>query len=72
MVDENLKTLNNAENKPPARCSECDREMEHYITFTSPSNEDKNICWQCVDRGEKGFNAKRDFRRSSRWGTIPR
>jgi hypothetical protein len=72
MINENLKTSNNKEDKAPVRCAECDREMEHYITFTNPSNEDKNICWQCVDRQEKGFNAKRDFRRSSRTGVIPR
>ena len=72
MADENLKTLNNVEDKAPVRCAKCDREMGHYITFTNPSNEDENICWQCVDRQEKGFNAKRDFRRDSRNGVIPR
>ena len=58
--------------KPPVRCSECDREMEHYNIFLSPTNEEKNICWQCLQRNEKGFFAKRDFRRSSRGGVIPR
>lgn len=58
--------------KTPVRCAECDREMEHYNTFISPSNEIKNVCWECLQREEKGFFAKRDFRRSSRRGVIPR
>ena len=35
--------------KQPAKCSECDREMEHYNTFLSPTNEEK-IIW-CVKIG---------------------
>ena len=58
--------------KPPARCSECDREMDHYNTFLSPTNEERVICWECTEREEKGFNAKRDFRRDARSGIIPR
>lgn len=54
------------------RCSECDREMTHYNNFLSPTNEVRNICWQCLQREEKGFFAKRDFHRSSRRGVIPR
>jgi len=54
------------------RCSECDREMTHYNNFLSPTNEVKNVCWECLQREEKGFNAKRDFHRSSRRGVIPR
>ena len=54
------------------RCSECDREMTHYNNFLSPTNEVKNVCWQCLQREEKGFNTKRDFHRSSRRGIIPR
>ena len=71
-VDKNLITQNNVEEKLPVRCAECDRIMEHYITFTSPTNEDRNVCWQCTDREEKGFNAKRGFRREARHGDIPR
>ena len=56
----------------PVRCSECDREMDHYNTFVSPTNEETVVCWQCLARSEKGFNAKRDFRRDSRTGVIPR
>jgi hypothetical protein len=63
-------TLNNTENKSPVRCTECDREMEHYITFTSPENEQTNICWECYDRAEKGFNTKRDWQRSARQKQI--
>jgi hypothetical protein len=58
--------------KPPARCSECDRMMEHYNEYTSPINERKIICWECQMRDEKNFFAKRDFRRRSRRGVIPR
>lgn len=68
-----IELNNNAEGgKQPARCSECDREMEHYITFTSPTNEQKVICWECYDREEKGFNAKRGWRREARGRDIPR
>ncbi len=58
--------------KPVERCSSCDREVTHYNTFLSPTNERKIICWECRSRDEKGFNAKRDFRRGSRFGYIPR
>jgi len=56
-------TLNNTDNKPVMRCFECDREMEHFITFTSSTNEEKDVCWECYDRAEKGFNTKRDWQR---------
>lgn len=55
-----------------ARCSECDREMEHYNVFISPINDAKIVCWECQMRDEKNFFAKRDFQRSSRRGVIPR
>ena len=58
--------------KPNMRCSECDRETVHYNTFLSPTNELRIVCWECLERAEKGFNAKRDFRRDSRSGVIPR
>lgn len=58
--------------KQSARCSECDREMDHYNTFLSPNNEEKIICWECLQREEKGFNTKRGFRREGRHGDIPR
>ena len=57
---------------PPARCTECDRVMEHYNTFVMPDNETRVVCWECLQRQEKGFNAKRDFQRDSRRGVIPR
>lgn len=63
-------TLNNVDDKAPVRCVECDREMEHYITFTSPTNEEQNICWECYDRQEKGFNTKRDWKRTARQKQI--
>jgi DNA-directed RNA polymerase subunit N (RpoN/RPB10) len=53
-------------NKLPVRCTKCDREMSHYNTFTSAINEETNVCWECTDRDEKGFNTKRDWRRSPR------
>ena len=67
MIETNL---NHTDGKAPVRCVECDREMEHYITFTSPTNEDQNICWECYDRSEKGFNTKRDWKRSARQKQI--
>ena len=59
-------------NRAPVRCEECDREMEHYNTFVTPTNERRNICWECLSRQEKGFFAHRDFRRGARNGNIPR
>ena len=58
--------------RPVARCSECDREVTHYNEWITPSNEKRVICWECLSRTEKGFNAKRDFRRGARTGVIPR
>lgn len=58
--------------KPTARCSECDSEVEHYNTFLSPTNQHRIVCWECTERDEKGFNAKRNFHRDSRSGVIPR
>lgn len=58
--------------KPTVRCSECDREVVYFNTFLSPTNIESTVCWQCLARKEKGFNAKRDFRRVSRSGVIPR
>lgn len=57
---------------PVVRCSDCDREVEHYNTFLSSVNEERIVCWECLSREEKGFNAKRDFSRQSRRGVIPR
>lgn len=61
-----------AMDKPLARCAECDREVAHYNTFLSSGNDEKVVCWECLARDEKGFNAKRDFSRMSRRGVIPR
>ena len=58
--------------KPAARCAECDRLMEHYNVYVSPTNEEKVVCWECQSRDEKNFFAKRDFHRSSRRGVILR
>jgi len=58
--------------KPLARCSECDREVEHYNTFVSSTNDERTVCWQCLARDEKGFNARPDFSRRGRRGVIPR
>ena len=54
------------------RCEKCDRMMEHYNTFVMPTNERRNICWECLARDEKGFFAHREFRRGSRVGYVPR
>jgi len=58
--------------KPVRRCSECDRETVHYNIFVMPDNDERVVCWECLERQEKGFNAKRDFRREARSGIIPR
>ena len=58
--------------KPPKRCRECDRIMEHYNEWLLPTNEVRIVCWECLARMEKGFNTRRGFRRSSRQGVIPR
>ena len=65
-------TESNLTDKPVARCSECDREVTHYNIFVSPTDEKTVICWQCRARDEKGFNADRNFHRTSRRGVIPR
>lgn len=58
--------------KQTAICAECDRETNNYNTFLSSTNETRVVCWECLAREEKGFNAKRDFRRDARSGVIPR
>ena len=58
--------------REPARCSMCDRVMEHYNVWISPRNQQSIVCWECLEREEKGFNAKRGFRRGARTGYIPR
>ena len=58
--------------KIPRRCSVCDREMQHYNEFLEPGNVFRTVCWDCQAREEKGFNARRDFRRMARSGYIPR
>jgi hypothetical protein len=49
--------------KPKVRCAECDREVSHYITFTSPTNEKRDICSDCLEREEKHFNLKPTWKR---------
>lgn len=61
-----------AEPKPLARCVECDSEVTHYNIFVTPMDEERVVCWECLARTEKGFNARRDFHRTSRQGVIPR
>ena len=58
--------------KPVARCTECDREMEHYNVFVGPDDVERVVCWECTQRAEKGFFARRGFRREARHGDIPR
>ncbi len=61
---------NNSVPKPVTRCAECDREVDHYVTFVSPTNETQSVCWDCQQRADKGFNTKRDWRRSPRQKDI--
>jgi hypothetical protein len=58
--------------RPLARCTECDRETEHWNEYVLPPNDRRIMCWECVQRMEKNFFAKRTFRRESRSGIIPR
>ena len=58
--------------KPVVRCDECDREVDHYNTYLLPTGQTRKVCWECTARMEKGFNAKRDFHRSTRRGVVPR
>lgn len=59
-------------NRSVARCTECDREVEHYNTFLMPSNDLRIVCWECLQRDEKGFISNRPFYRQARSHTIPR
>jgi hypothetical protein len=63
---------NNAEAKEPVRCSKCDTIIDHYNTFLSPTNETNDVCAECLLREDTGFNTKRDWKRASRRGVIPR
>ncbi|MCS6873355.1 MAG: hypothetical protein N2Z23_06555 [Pyrinomonadaceae bacterium] len=62
----------NDKEKPVRRCYECDRETRYYNVFITPTNEERVVCWECLRREERGFFAKRDFHRMSRFGVIPR
>ncbi len=72
MTEEKASNKDSKDTKETARCAECDREMDHYNVFLSPTNEEKVVCWECLQREEKGFNTKRGFRREARHGDIPR
>ena len=58
--------------KPVRRCENCDTETDKYIVNLDPDNTEHVLCWMCKERGEKGFNTKRGFRRGARSGYIPR
>ena len=58
--------------KPVVRCADCDREKDHYNVFLSASNEERYVCWECMQRDDKGFFTKRTFNRRGRGGVIPR
>lgn len=58
--------------RPLAKCSVCDRETTHYNVIISPTDSAETICWTCLMREEKGFNARKGFRRMARRGVIPR
>ncbi|CAN5311976.1 hypothetical protein BH10ACI3_BH10ACI3_17000 [soil metagenome] len=64
--------MGNVTPKQKARCSKCDREMDHYNTFLSPTNEESVVCWECMQRKDKGFNATRGYHRQARSGVIVR
>lgn len=58
--------------KPVRRCQFCDRETDKYIVILTPDDQEYAVCWTCKERGEKGFNTKRGFRRGARNGFINR
>ncbi|HMT07806.1 MAG TPA: hypothetical protein PKA82_07355 [Pyrinomonadaceae bacterium] len=58
--------------KPLVRCSDCDEEVSNYNVFLSPTGDEEVICWRCLAREEKGFNATPGFQRLGRRGVIPR
>ena len=57
--------------KPTVRCSKCDREVDHYNSFLDADNRVVIVCWECMQREEKGFFQKREFFRRSRLGKLP-
>ena len=57
--------------KTPVRCDKCDREVDHYNSFLDADNSVHYVCWECMQRDEKGFFQKRDFYRQSRLGRLP-
>lgn len=57
--------------KTVVKCAKCDREVDHYNVFLDADNRAVNVCWECMQRDEKGFFQKRDFYRRSRKGYIP-
>jgi len=50
----------------------CERRTSIFTKGAVNTGETRVICWQCLARAEKGFNAKRNFRREARSGYIPR
>ena len=58
--------------KPAVRCGRCDSETVYYNVFMTAENVAQNVCWECLQRAEKGFFTKRDFTRRGRGGLIPR
>ena len=46
--------------KPPKRCQECDRIMEHYNEWLLPTNEMRVVCWECLARMEKASTPAAD------------
>lgn len=63
-MDETI--ANNAHPKPDVKCDECDTVKDHYVTFVSPENEIKHVCWSCQQRDDKSVNRKPDWKRSPR------
>jgi hypothetical protein len=58
--------------RPLARCTECDRETEHYNVYIGPDSVERPVCWECTQRAEKGLFARRGFTRGARSHDIPR
>ena len=61
---------NNSEPKPFVRCDECDTEVDHYVTFVTPTNDIHNVCWSCQERDDKGINQRAEWKRGARQREI--
>lgn len=67
-MDETI--ANNAHAKPEVKCDECDTVRDHYVTYVTPTNEVRHVCWNCQERADKAFNTKDSWKRTPRQPDI--